>query len=469
MTDMNLLLAQIRVKEAELDTFLEANDIVKADDLSKELEGLTSQVKAHNDNAQKLADIKRSKAARADFMEKPTGVNLPGGASSVSAGRVEAGDSSLDKQKSLAHFYQLVGLTGDTKNFRQMQNSIETLENLYGAPSNKDFMETWEKSNKNAPLHLKAALAESAGVTGGYTVPPEYSDKLFAFDIEDGVLAGKTDEYPLSGRELVFPVLDQTQTLAVGQSNFLGGIIAYWGAEAQLRTETEPKFRELRLAANELSGLAYASRNVLMDNVVALERFLNKSFGKAILWYKDYAYLQGNGVDKPKGVLNEAATISVTRQTSNKITYQDIAQMYGKLMPQSVKRAFWVMQQSAIQSMLQMVDTAGNLIIQPYFPGGAGGGPAAVRPVMMMLGIPIITTEKTPALGTKGDLMLIDPMGYCTATRQDVEIGASEHYKFANNQMTYRFLFRGDGRSWLNAPITLADQSTQISPFVALN
>ena len=65
--------------------------------------------------------------------------------------------------------------------------------------------------------------------------------------------------------------------------------------------------------------------------------------------------------------------------------------------------------------------------------------------------------------------MLVDPRQYFSATRPDIEIAASEHYKFLNNQVTYRFIFRGDGRSWLDAPFTMQDGTNQLSPFVVLN
>jgi hypothetical protein len=35
--------------------------------------------------------------------------------------------------------------------------------------------------------------------------------------------------------------------------------------------------------------------------------------------------------------------------------------------------------------------------------------------------------------------------------------------------MTWRFVQRVDGRPWLEAPITLQDGSSQVSPFVVLH
>jgi HK97 family phage major capsid protein len=46
-------------------------------------------------------------------------------------------------------------------------------------------------------------------------------------------------------------------------------------------------------------------------------------------------------------------------------------------------------------------------------------------------------------------------------------IDFSEHYKFTNNQGTWRFTENVDGQPWLKNTITLADGSTTVSPFVS--
>jgi HK97 family phage major capsid protein len=391
-------------------------------------------------------------------------------AKAISKGpRVEVVQDEADKTKSLADFFQCVGIAGILHESRR-NLACERLEKVYGSSLRTDFAERFAKAeSQRLGISMKAALAESSGITGGYTVPVQYAtDALLSVEPEDTVLVGKTMEFPLAGREIVFPVLDQTTAPTAGNTAYFGGVVATWTAEGATRPETEPKFKELRLVSNELSGYALASRNIVMDNAAALELWLTKLFRGAIGWYRDMAYLTGGGVGTPTGITKAACTLSVTRATSNQVNYADVVNMYGKLLPQCVKNAFWVMQQSVLQSFLQMKDASNRLIIQPYFPG-AQGGPAAVRPVMTLLGLPILTTEKVSTLGTKGDVLLVDPTFYFTATRQDVEIAASEHYKFLNNQITYRFLFRGDGKPWMDAPITLQDATTQVSPFVVLN
>ena len=94
---------------------------------------------------------------------------------------------------------------------------------------------------------------------------------------------------------------------------------------------------------------------------------------------------------------------------------------------------------------------------------------ATKSPNWSLLGRPVFPTEKVPALGTKGDLMLLDPSFYVVGDRMQIEIAASEHVNFLKNQMTWRVVERVDGQPWLDKPVTLQDGVTQVSPFVVLN
>src|SRR6202008_4815900 len=104
-----------------------------------------------------------------------------------------------------------------------------------------------------------------------------------------------------------------TTVQSAGVSPFFGGVPAYWTAEAQTRTETEPQFKMMELKANELSVYSVSSNVLLQDAAFGLEKFLMVLFGRAVAWFEEYAFLQGNGVGKPIGMLNCGAAISVNR------------------------------------------------------------------------------------------------------------------------------------------------------------
>jgi HK97 family phage major capsid protein len=84
------------------------------------------------------------------------------------------------------------------------------------------------------------------------------------------------------------------------------------------------------------------------------------------------------------------------------------------------------------------------------------------------MGYPIVWTEKLPALGTQGDILLANWPDYLVGDRQATTIDASMHYRFRYDLMAWRAVHRVDGQPWLSAPLTLADGAFQISPFVIL-
>jgi HK97 family phage major capsid protein len=330
------------------------------------------------------------------------------------------------------------------------------LEQHYGSVFNE-----WQK---------KAALGDSSGATGGYAVPPDFYAKLVAIMEENTFFRKRAFVMPMASATLQIPYLDVTTAQSAGVSPFFGGLQMYWTAEAQTRTETEPAFKQLELKANELSGYSVSSNILLQDAAFGLEKFLFTLFGRALGWYEEYAFLQGNGVGKPQGVLSAGATIAVTRNAGSAIKFVDVAKMFGSLLPASQTKAIWITTPTCVQQLLQLVDAGNRALFLPseaYPQTGMGGIHQA--PNWTLLGLPLFITEKLPALGTKGDLMLADPSLYVIGDRMQVEVAASEHVNFLKNQMTWRVVERVDGQPWMDKPVTLQDSTTTVSPFVVLN
>jgi HK97 family phage major capsid protein len=309
----------------------------------------------------------------------------------------------------------------------------------------------------------KAAMAEASGVSGGYLVPTEFYHGLMRVAAEETFFRKRAFVQPMAGATLQFPFLDITTVQAAGVSAFLGGVQMAWTEEAQTRTETEPTFKMMELKAHELSGYAISSNVLLQDAAFGLERFLMTLFGKAVGWFEEFAFLQGNGVGKPLGVLNAPAAVSITRNTPNTVKYADVAKMLSRLVPVSQKRAIWVIHPYVLEQLTQLTDNSGRIVWVPNN-GGAQDAPPGT-----LFGLPVFTTEKVPTLGTKGDCLLIDPALYVIGDRMQIEVAASEHVNFLKNQLTWRVVERVDGQPWLDKPITLQDGTSVVSPFVVLN
>src|SRR5205807_4788566 len=111
----------------------------------------------------------------------------------------------------------------------------------------------------------------------------------------------------------------------------------------------------------------------------------------------------------------------------------------------------------------QLADSSGRIVWVPNIGGAQEKVPGT------LFGRPVMYSEKLPALGTAGDVVLTDPQLYIVGDRMQIEIAASEHVNFLKNQMTWRVVERIDGQPWMDKPVTLQDGATQVSPFVVLN
>ncbi len=318
----------------------------------------------------------------------------------------------------------------------------------------------------------KAALAESTGVTGGYTVPPMFAEQLLAYEAEAAIIEPMCTKFPMTSLTLQIPSLDMTTAQGSGNTPFYGGIKASWNAESASITETEPTFRQTELTAHQLSLFLVASNTLLADNAVGLDALLTTFMSGAMRWYKELSFLQGTGVGQPLGVLNAPAAISVSRGGgANTIIYTDIVKMYAKMwFPDQTNNLVWMASQSTLPQILAISDLSGgtgSTANSGRFAFTSFDQGAVKKPDWMLLGHPLYFTEKLPKLGTAGDLMLIDWSRYCVGQRMEIAIDVSPHVKFQNNQMVWRAILRVDGQPWLNDKITLANTDT-ISPFIYL-
>jgi HK97 family phage major capsid protein len=330
------------------------------------------------------------------------------------------------------------------------RGNFKRLKNVYGVMSEADF--------DAGEGYAKTALAESAGVTGGYTVPTEFGGRLNEVMKDFNALrqAGALVQ-PMSARTKEYFTLDLETAPTAGNTAYAGGVIAYWTEEAGAITESEPKFRRILLEAHKAAGLALASNEIREDSAETIDGLLFRCFGMALGSLEEYAFFRGDGVGKPLGILNSGALKSQTRSAASAVAIADVAKLMSGMIPTAWKTGAFFINPTVIEKLIQLVSDpiswAQNL--RDGFP-------------MTLLGRPIYPVGCLPALNTAGDILFVDPTYYVIGDRSVPTLGYSEHYKFANDQGAWRVTARVDGQPTVDNTITLEDASTTVSPFVCL-
>lgn len=312
----------------------------------------------------------------------------------------------------------------------------------------------------------KSAMGETSGSVGGFTLPVEYSTALMATLEENSFIYPRANIIPMGSAQTLCPMIDATTVpAAAGTSPFFGGVKFGWGF-AQAPAETaEMKFRQVAMTAWDLLGYGLVSNQWLQDTPGG-DDVLIRTLGRAAAWSAEYAFLNGTGAANlmPLGMLKSPALISATRAGGNHIVQADVAKMWGSLLPSSIPRAVWAVSCTAVEDLVKITSYSPNEYNQvtgdPNFSGSAG----------TIYTRPVYVTEKLPALGTVGDIMLIDPSLYAVGSRQEclVDITDQEPTAFTKNQSMFRVWMRMDGMPQLSSTVTLQDKATVVSAYVAL-
>lgn len=339
-----------------------------------------------------------------------------------------------------------------------------------------EFLKSVHTSYQSRDARLKAFndKDESAGVSvpeqkdmtgqtgsgGGYLIPVEQYTNLMGLVQERSFVRPRATVIPMTRRQVNIPVLDQTSTTS-GQPHWFGGLRAYWTEEATTKVNSDPTFRQVTLTAWKLIMYTRASDELLDDSAVSLAAFLSgqMGFAGAISWMEEWAFLNGTGAGQPLGVLNSPALLTFNRAGSGAIGYTDLTGILKRFLPNS--KGLWTVSQSAMQQLLELSGPSGNA---SYLWGSAVNGAPNT-----LLGYPVQFTEKAPALGSVGDIALIDWSYYLIGDRQATTVESTKFDRWSMDETSWRAVHRVDGRPWLSTYMTFQDGSTQVSPFVALN
>ncbi|MEZ5913091.1 MAG: phage major capsid protein [Paracoccaceae bacterium] len=139
------------------------------------------------------------------------------------------------------------------------------------------------------------ALSTAVASDGGYLVDPQTSGSIRSILNSSGSIRAIANV--VSVEATAYDVLIDGSTMGSG-----------WTSEAGPITETTtPEFDRISIPLHELSAMPKASQRLLDDSAFDLETWLAERIAKRFANAEAAAFVNGNGVDKPRGFLNHTA------------------------------------------------------------------------------------------------------------------------------------------------------------------
>ena len=226
-------------------------------------------------------------------------------------------------------------------------------------------------------------LSEGIDADGGYLVPEEYDDRLVEGLEEENIMRKLGHTITTSGERKI--------NIAATKP------AAAWIDEGEELTWGDAKFAQINLDAHKLHVAVKVTEELLYDNAFQLEKYILRQFAKALANAEEDAFLNGNGVGQPLGLLASegGAEIGVTTAATDDITYDELVDLVYSLKRPYRKSAAFLTNDQTIGYLRKLKDQNGHplwhdsvedgepgrilgfkVFTSPYFPVMTAGVPA---------------------------------------------------------------------------------------------
>lgn len=251
----------------------------------------------------------------------------------------------------------------------------------------------------------RKVMTISDPATGGFLAPAEYTAEI---------IKGIVEYSPLRSVARVV----QTRARSKQWPKKTGSASASWVGEIGTRSETtNPKYGLEEIPTHELYALAVVSRQDLEDSAFNLEAELRNEFAEQFGVAEGTAFIAGNGVNKPQGILTHPDVTGFTGvTTSGKVVADDLKQVFYLLKEPYARNAVWLWNRKTTLAISLLKDSGTGAYL--WRPGLEAGTPPNV------LGRPYIECPDMPEEGSSAKAVAVGDFSkaYIIVDRLDIEI-----------------------------------------------
>lgn len=285
-----------------------------------------------------------------------------------------------------------------------------------GAPHQKAFNAYLRNGDDDALRGLQLegkSLSTAVNSDGGYLVDPQTSERV------QSVLNATASIRAIAS---VVTVEATSYDVLVDHTDVGAG----WATEAGATVETDtPQIDRITIALNELSALPKASQRLLDDSAFDIEGWLAGRIADKFARAEASAFINGDGIDKPKGMLAHSNVDNgvwvwgnlgyVPSGVDSDVTAVAIVDLVYALGAQYRANGSFVMNSKTAGMVRKLQDSDGRFL---WSDGLAAGQPA------QLMGYPVLVAEDMPDAASDSMSIAFGDFnaGYTVAERPDLRI-----------------------------------------------
>lgn len=207
--------------------------------------------------------------------------------------------------------------------------------------------------------HEEKALSVGSDPDGGYLVRPEISDEIVKKVFESTPI-----------RQIASVQTISTDALELGTD--LDEVASGWVGETQPRSATNtPKVGMRRIPVHELYAQPQATQKLLDDAAIDIESWLSEKVAEKFSRDEAYAFVNGDGVHKPRGFLsypagsNDQQIEQINSGDNSAVTFDGMMDLEGALKSAYRNNAVFLMRRKTLAEVRKLKDGNGQYLWQP--------------------------------------------------------------------------------------------------------
>ena len=245
------------------------------------------------------------------------------------------------------------------------------------------------------------ALTVANDASAGYLAPETYGNEILKAVVDYSPIRNYAKVIQIAGPEIRYP---KRLTLTNAQ----------WVSEIEDRPESTLTYSQLTLAPHELATFVDVSKQLLEDAAYDVEAELRDAFAEDFGIKEGLAFVSGDGVGKPKGLLVAAGipqVVSGAAATLGTAPADLLIDAMAKLPSVHAQNGAWMMNRTVLATIKKLKDAQGAYLWQPSIQAGQ---PATLlgRPVIEAVDMPNVAAGTFPILfGDFSGYRIVDRIG----------------------------------------------------------
>jgi HK97 family phage major capsid protein len=252
----------------------------------------------------------------------------------------------------------------------------------------------------------RRALTVGNDTSAGFLAPEQYGNEILKGLAEYSPIRNYAKVVQIAGPEIKYP-------------KRLTGTNADWVAEIANRVESTPTYGQVTLTPYELATFVEVSKQLLEDAAYDVEGELREAIGEDFGAKEGAAFVSGDGIGKPKGILVASGiqeVVSGHASTLGSAPGDLLIDLMAKLPTAYANNGAWLMNRLTLASVRKLKDSQGAYLWQP---GIQAGQPSTLlsRPVIEAVDMDSVAAGKFPIVfGDWSGYRIVDRVGLSILT-----------------------------------------------------